>query len=45
MVKPYMVRAYAFLISEGRRTIESLPEAYRIPVAEYLAAENEKPVA
>ncbi|WP_269724331.1 CD1375 family protein [Paenibacillus sp. oral taxon 786] len=41
MIKEYMVKAYAILVKGGRRDIESLPEAYRIPVAEYLAEQEE----
>lgn len=41
MVYAYMVKVYAFLVKAGRRTIESLPEEYQIPVAEYLATEAE----
>lgn len=40
-VKPYMVPVYAVLVKAGKREIESLPEAYVIPVAEYLAAQEE----
>lgn len=41
MVYDYMVKVYAFLVKAGRRTIESLPEPYQLPVAEYLAAQAE----
>ena len=41
MVKEYMVKAYAVLVKGGRREIETLPEAYQIPVAEYLASQEE----
>lgn len=41
MVYSYMIVIYAFLVKQGRRSIESLPEAYQLPVAEHLAAENE----
>ncbi len=41
MVKPYMVSAYALLVKAGRRELESLPEEYQIPVAEYLAEQEE----
>lgn len=37
-----MVNAYAVLVKGGRREIETLPELYRIPVAEYLVAQEEK---
>lgn len=40
-VKEYMVKCYALLVKAGRRDIESLPEAYQIPVAEYLAKQEE----
>lgn len=41
MVYAYMIPIYAFLVKREKRTIESLPEAYQIPVAEYLASEVE----
>ena len=37
-VKSYMIPVYAVLVKAGKREIESLPEPYIIPVAEYLAA-------
>lgn len=37
-VNEAMVRIYANLVKNGRRTIESLPEAYKEPVQAYLAA-------
>ena len=39
-VKKYMIPVYAVLVKAGR-DIETLPEAYIIPVAEYLAAQEE----
>jgi len=36
-----MIKVYAHLVAEGRRSIESLPEEYRAPVAEYLATKFE----
>jgi hypothetical protein len=42
MVYAYMIKGYAFLVKVGRRTIESLPTEYQVPVAEHLAAEAEK---
>lgn len=36
----YMVKVYAYLVKAGRREIEQLPEAYQIPVAEYLAGQS-----
>ena len=42
MVREYMVKVYAFLIKEAGREIETIPEQYRIPVGEYLAAQEEK---
>lgn len=42
MIKTYMVKCYAVLIRNDKRDIESLPEEYIIPVAEYLAQEMEK---
>lgn len=37
-VKEYMISVYAVLVKNSKRDIESLPEEYIIPVAEYLAA-------
>jgi hypothetical protein len=39
-VKEYMIPVYAVLVKAGKREIESLPEAYVIPVAEYLAPQE-----
>ena len=36
-VYKYMIDVYAELVKAGRRTIDELPEEYRIVVAEYLA--------
>lgn len=41
MVYPYMVPIYAFLVKAGSRTIEQLPNAYQLPVAEFLVTEAE----
>jgi len=38
-VKQYMVTVYAVLVKNGKRQIEELPEAYIVPVAEYLATQ------
>lgn len=43
-VKQYMISVYAVLVKNGKREVEELPEAYIIPVAEYLAAQEEEPV-
>ncbi|WP_199930093.1 CD1375 family protein [Brevibacillus brevis] len=43
MVKDYMVKVYAYLIETKRREIKSLPEEYKVPVAEYLVQQIEKP--
>lgn len=40
MVKEYMINTYAFLIKAGRRTVETIPELYRIIVAENLAKQE-----
>lgn len=40
-VVEYMIRTYAYLVKYGARSIESLPESYRLPVAGHLAAEAE----
>ncbi|MEW6661973.1 MAG: CD1375 family protein [Bacillota bacterium] len=37
----YMVKVYVFLVKARRRTIESLPDHYQVPVAEYLAQQIE----
>ena len=39
-VKEYMISVYAVLVKNSKRDIESLPEEYIIPVAEYLAAQE-----
>ena len=39
--KQYMIAVYAVLVKNGKREIEELPEAYIIPVAEYLAQQDE----
>lgn len=36
-----MISVYAVLVKNSKRDIESLPEEYIIPVAEYLAAQEE----
>ncbi|MCR8983523.1 CD1375 family protein [Brevibacillus laterosporus] len=41
MTKQYMIPVYGLLVKAGRREIESLPEIYRVPVAEYLAEQAE----
>lgn len=40
-VKQYMVTVYAVLVKNNKRQIEELPEAYIVPVAEYLATQEE----
>lgn len=40
-VKQYMIPVYAVLVKAGKREIETLPEVYIVPVAEYLAALEE----
>mgnify|MGYP001033295376 CR=1 FL=1 len=40
-VQKYMIPVYAFLVKAGSREIESLPDQYQLPVAEYLAAQVE----
>lgn len=40
-IKQYMVTVYAVLVKSGKHNIEELPEAYIIPVAEYLAEQEE----
>lgn len=41
-VKEYMVKVYAVLVKGEKRDIETLPEEYIIPVAEYVAAQHEE---
>lgn len=41
MVFQYMIPVYAYLVKAGSRTLESLPEQYQLPVAEYLATQAE----
>ncbi|MGG1443524.1 CD1375 family protein [Brevibacillus laterosporus] len=41
MTKQYMIPVYGLLVKAGRREIESLPEEFQIPVAEYLASQVE----
>lgn len=41
-VKEWMIPVYALLIKTQRRGIETLPEVYQIPVAEYLASQIEE---
>lgn len=41
-VKEYRVKAYALLVKKGIRSIESLPSAYRVPVAEYIVKQEEE---
>ncbi|MGG1441582.1 CD1375 family protein [Brevibacillus laterosporus] len=49
MIKPYMIPVYAYLVKSGEWAIEPmknaqkiLPEAYRLPVAEFLADQGNK---
>ncbi|RAP28635.1 hypothetical protein C2W64_04691 [Brevibacillus laterosporus] len=42
MVKEYMIPVYGLLVKAGRRSIDSLPQDYQIPVAEYLSKQNEE---
>ena len=39
--KEYLVDVYAFLVKQGKRNVESVPELYRMPVSELLAQLNE----
>ena len=39
-VKSYMITVYAVLVKNDKRKLEELPEAYIIPVAEYLATQE-----
>ena len=40
-IKQYMIPVYAVLLKNGKRNIEELPEVYIVPVAEYLATQEE----
>ena len=40
-IKQYMIAVYAVLVKNGKRELEELPEEYIIPVAEYLAKQEE----
>ncbi|WP_267893066.1 CD1375 family protein [Brevibacillus laterosporus] len=42
MFREYMIPVYGLLVKAKRRTIDSLPKDYQIPVAEYLAKQNEE---
>lgn len=42
MIKQFMIPVYAVLVKAGKREIDSLPEAYIIPVAEYLADQEDE---
>lgn len=44
-VKDYMIKVYAVLVKAGVRQPETLPDAYQVPVAEYLAKEEESAAA
>ncbi|MCQ4924068.1 CD1375 family protein [Tissierella carlieri] len=41
MVKAYMIKVYAVLIKNEKREIETLPEEYIVPVAEFIASQEE----
>lgn len=43
-VKSYMVKVYAVLIKNEKREIEALPEEYIVPVAEFIASQEEATV-
>lgn len=40
-VKTYMIKVYAVLVKNDARELEALPEEYVLPVAEYLAEQEE----
>lgn len=42
MIAAYMIPVYAFLLKAEKRTVDSLPASYQVPVAEYLAKELEE---
>ncbi|MPN01413.1 hypothetical protein SDC9_148622 [bioreactor metagenome] len=42
MVKLYMIKVYAVLVKNEKREIDTLPEEYIIPVAEFIASQEEK---
>lgn len=37
-----MIRIYANLIANGRRTIDSLPDAYKTPVQAHIESQSEE---
>ncbi|WP_281246121.1 CD1375 family protein [Propionispora vibrioides] len=41
-MEAYMIKVYAFLVKNTQRKIETLPQEYQTPVAEYLAAADDK---
>lgn len=41
MVFEWMIPVYGWMIKMGKRTIETIPERYRLPVAEWLVAQAE----
>ncbi|WP_268233536.1 CD1375 family protein [Tissierella pigra] len=41
-VKEYMIPVYGLLVKISKRDIETLPEVYQIPVAEFLVAQVER---
>lgn len=40
-VQTWMIPVYALLVRTDKRGIETLPDVYQIPVAEYLASQIE----
>ncbi len=41
LVKDYIVKVYAYLVKNGKREIDTLPEVYAVPVAEYIVEMEE----
>ncbi|MBV1817663.1 hypothetical protein KUA25_06250 [Bacteroidales bacterium MSK.15.36] len=43
-VKTYMIKVYAVLVKNDKRDIEALPEEYVVPVAEFIASQEEETI-
>lgn len=40
-IKNYMIKVYATLVKNDKRDIDTLPEEYVVPVAEFIASQEE----
>ncbi|MBU5676764.1 hypothetical protein KQI88_10065 [Alkaliphilus sp. MSJ-5] len=43
-VREYMIPVYGLLIKTQKRTIEDIPEVYKIPAAEYLEIQEKEKI-